>query len=251
LSKGVIFTLDATIALAIFLASLVLFYSFFTTETAFGLRGAAIYTKSENFLFVEDLAETFSSVVNLKQSGQDAVADQLFELIRSQSEFPANLKLYMFEVDNTTTTMLDNSPNVFEESLLFRRYTVFTLTRGIPEAGTDVDVNASTTTVNRSMIVQVGVTNSGGTTASSVLVELLVLNLTDDLMSWTITPPSQTIASIAPGATETVSFSVFIPEATVIDEYAARAVVGAPINQNGTDPFNVVRFGLVEMEVGI
>jgi len=251
LNKGVIFTTDAVIALGIFLASLLIFYSFFITEPPFGLRGAGIYTKTDNYMYVEEIYEAFSSVINLYQQGDNATAYFLFETIRTQAEYPANMRLYLLEVNGTVSKVYDSSPNTFSDKLIFRRHTVYSITRGMPSSGTDVFVSAPTTTVNKTTNVSVKVHNPGGASINNVPVSLQIYNFTNNLKSWTVSPPSQTIPTIAAGANATVYFSVTIPIDAWIDEYYAKAVVGAPLTQNGTDPFNVARFGLIEMEVGI
>lgn len=245
MSKGIIFTADATVALGIFLAALFLFYSFFISEEPFGLRGAALYTKTDNYLYIEEVSEAFSSIINLYQQGDNATAYQLFELIRTQSEYPANMKLYLYETNGTMSKIYDSSPNQFTDKLLFRRYASYSITRGVPASGTYVNVSAPSTTVSKIMNVTVKVNNIA---AGPVNVTLRIYNNSDSQMPWTTAPASY----IAPASTNsTVYFNVTIPGSAWVDEYYAKAVTNSTVIQNGTDPFNVFRFGLVEIEVGI
>lgn len=248
--KGLIFTVDAIIALGIFLTALFMFYSFFLSDanTPFGLSGAGIYTKTDNYLYVEKIFESYSSVFNLYQKGDTTGADQLFELIRSQSGYPANMRMYVLN-GSTLEKIYDVSPNDFTEKFVFRTYNVYTITRNMPHQGTDVFVNAPSTLANKTTNVSVSIYNPGGP-LYNVNVQLQVYNYTNDLMSWTISPVSQTIGTISSGVNETVNFTVSVPEDAWVDEYYSKAIVSV-ILQNGTDPFNVVRYGLVEMEVGI
>ena len=242
MSKGIIFTIDATIALGLFLASLFLFYSFFIEDSTFGLRGAGIYTKTDDYLYIEEVNEAFSSVFNLYQKGDNQTAYSLLDLIRSQSEYPANIKMYLFELNNTTSKIYDISPNIFTDKLVFRRYASYSITRGLVHTGTDVNVSAPSTYVNKTINVSVTVTTTGST-----IVQLQLYNSTDVQMPWTVNPTNLTFNA----GTSTQYLNVTIPSNAWIDEYYAKAIAGAPLNQNGTDPFNVFRFGIVEMEVGI
>lgn len=249
LKKGLIFTTDAVIALGIFLASVFLFYSFFTTESPFGLRGITIYLKIDNYLSVEEQAESFSSIYNLYQKN-DSAANQLFELIRSQAEYPANLRMYVLD-GSVVKKIMDSSPNNFTEKFVFRRYTVYTLTRNLGSSGTNVIVSAPTTSVNKNSNISVKVHNPTAGQLTNVNVRLEIYNYTNNLLDWTINPSSYTINMTA-GENRTLYFSLSVPQNAIVDEYYAKAIVTHPsFNENGTDGFNVVRFGIIEMESGI
>ena len=242
MSKGIIFTIDATIALGLFLASLFLFYSFFTEDSAFGLRGAGIYTKTDNYLYIEEVNEAFSSVFNLYQKGDNQTAYALLDLIRSQLEYPANIKMYLFELNNTTSKIFDISPNKFSDKLVFRRYASYSMTVGLLHTGTNVTLSAPSTYVNKIMNVSVTVTTTGATS-----VQLQIYNSTDMQMPWTVNPINLTFNA----GTTTQYFNVTVPADAWVNEYYTKAIATGALVENGTDPFNVFRFGVIEMEVGI
>ena len=94
MKRGVIFTIDALIALSVFLVSASMLYGYFYEEPSFALTGSGIYTKTENVLRTGDKSEMLSSAFNLYQKGDTTAAEQVLDLVLSASEFPTNLRIY-------------------------------------------------------------------------------------------------------------------------------------------------------------
>ena len=123
MKKAVVFTMDAVVALAIFLASLVFFSQFFTDTTFAGLSGVNMYAQSERFLATWEADNTaFFNVYNCTVNGTSP--DEIVTQILNTSTYPANLKFYTFN-GTELNLIAEKSDYDFEQKLVLRRFVVF------------------------------------------------------------------------------------------------------------------------------
>ena len=278
MNKGVIFTMDAIVAFAIFIASLFLFYSYFVTVEPFGLRGAGIYTKADNFLSVEDSSEDFSKVLYYYQGVDNKTCNssslsyqQLANISKNLTEYASNIRLYVYNDSTKDVSLICSyAPNVFSNKVILRRYVTLSMTRNItapfPQPS-NVTVIANTTYISyvtaKPVPIYLTVYNPYDTIIDNLVITVSVKNSTNNPTGWVVYPPSYRIQSpwappttwppLAPHENRTIFFNVTIPIDAVIDEYAANAscdnnLTGPP--GWAQNPFNIVQFGMVELEVG-
>lgn len=268
MSKGIIFTMDATVALGVFIASLFVFYSYFVTVEPFGLRGAGIYMKADNYLSAQEVNEAFSCVLRTNQTGNTTLANQLFESIRNASEYPANMWFYLYnEATGSVDLKWSSAPNIFSDKIVLRRYAILSITSNVSPYNPIgvLNLTANTTSVNRVMDVPLSVTNPGTSTIYVDTKLAIYFNDTNTascagsgtntlVPGWVNSPDTWTF-NLAPGETQTHHFYVTVPDAA-IGAYLVYANVtsssyGPFYDAYSTYPFNVVRFGMVEVEVGV
>jgi hypothetical protein len=250
LKKGIVFTIDALIALSVFLASTFVLYSYFSEDPSAALAGTGLYTKNENLIRMVDKAELFSSTVNLYQKGDVAGTDALMALILNSSEFPSNLYVYLWN-GTALNPVLSDAKYTFTQKVVVRKILVMTISQSIQKISTNVSVLANSSLAGKNITVPVSVYNPTGAPQAGLTATISARDMSDAAMPWSITPPSQSVPVVSPGGTEIVNFLVVIPVNAFLDEYFIAAnVTGPGYSQFARDPFNVFRFGLVEMVSG-
>ena len=263
MSKGVVFTMDAVVALAIFIASLFIFYSYFVTVEPFGLRGAGIYTKADNFLSVEDSSEEFSKVLNYYQGADNKTCNssslsyqQLANISANLTEYPANLRLYVYNDSTKSVDLVCNyAPNVFSDKVILRRYVTLSLTRTstIPPQNVTCGINA--TRSNRTVPIWVTVFNPSPLPLLNLNVSFVGIGNYTGPIGWMVMPPNWKLINITiPFGSNVTYFNLTIPSDAVVDEYNSLMMVytySHDLYAIGVCPFNVVQFGMVELEVGV
>ncbi len=241
-----IFTIDALFALGIFIAAAIGLYSFFGETTTFGFAAANVYGYSDNVILSHDNAEIISKIVYEYQRGNLTGANTSFQQVLDRIGYPANGYIYLLE-GSQLIPILEIKNYEFDEYFVVRKYLTLTLTKGLNKNGTNVVVTAPSTLANETIQINVQV-NNPNPTPISVSITLDVYNETNDSLSWTISPTSYSI--VVPGSsTSEVNFDVTVPPDAVIDEYYAKSVVSGGLTETATDPFNVIRYGLIMMEV--
>jgi hypothetical protein len=248
--KAIIFTIDAIIAMSVFLASTYILYSYFSEDPDTALTGSGIYTKTENLVRMVDKSELFSSAVNLYQKNDLVGAYAVMGLVHNVSEFATDYSVYLWN-GTSLNRILYSEDHDFSQKIVVRKMLVMTITQGGPKTGSAVTTEADSSLLGTSITVPVTVRNTGGAPLTGLTARIDVYNVDDIVQNWTIVPPSQSVPDVAPGGLQILNFQVNIPNNAYIDEYYVLAnVTGPGFSQTGRDPFNVFAFGLVEMVVG-
>jgi hypothetical protein len=250
LKKGIVFTIDALIALSVFLTSTFVLYSYFSEDPTAALAGTGLYTKNENLIRMVDKAELFSSTVNLYQKGDVAGTTALMALILNSSEFPSNLYVYIWN-GTALNQILSDAKYTFTQKVVVRKILVMTITQNTQKISTNVSVSANSSLAGKNITVPVSVYNPTGAPLAGLTATISARDMSDAAMPWPIIPPTQSVPLVSPGGTQTVNFLVVIPDNAFLDEYFIAAnVTGPGYSQSAIDPFNVFRLGLVEMVSG-
>jgi len=248
LNKGVIFTMDALIALSIFLLSLILFFSFFKIDPIFGIRGTNIYVKTDSTLFVAEASDTLSEIFRLYQLGHRDQAQALFNSL--EFEYPTNVELYL--LNNTKFDLiLKRGENKFIERLQFSRFLVFTINRSIPHLGMNVNVSAPSSMPGRIIPIKVSIYNPTSSDLVNAQIQLFIFYQDNTQLSWYVENNPRNL-TLPVGVWTNQIFNVSIPSDALSDQYYAKVRVTHPqyINE-GTDPFNIISFGLIKAESGL
>ncbi len=243
--KGVIFTIDALLALSIFIAAAIGFYSFFPKSTTFSTSGINIYSFVDNSFFAYDNSEGISLAVREYQKGNITGAEKILSSFISYVDYPVNVEVYILN-GSKLSKILEVREHTFDEYFVIRKYLVLTVTENIAKESGNVSVSAPSSLANKTINITAIVHNPKDTSIN-VNVSLEIYNSTDSEMSWTISPSSQT-TSVAPGGDSILNFNATIPYNAIIGEYYVKAVVTGDLNENATDPFNVIRYGLLTVE---
>ena len=246
--KGVVFTIDAILALAIFIGATFLFYSYFTDLTTFGMSGANVYSTADNLVDSFDKASIFSYMVYSYYVNDTNSTNAFLSYIKKNLPYPINVKVFVWD-GNNLSMIINNSSYSFEEFYVLRKYLVLTLDRGISSNGTNVDIYINSSTPDVTLPFIVSVTNPTSTRWNNVLVTPSIYDYNNTQLSWTITPSSFRIGEISPGATRYAYFVLSVPSDALIDEYYIKATVSGGYDEVAIKPFNIIRFGMVEMEV--
>lgn len=225
MKKGAIFTIDALLALSIFIAVLIGIYSHFGSTGTFGIVATNVYANVDSYIHSIEESEIFSNIIKLYQQNETETATNLLTSIAEASEYDINIYLLLFECEdirNPDIKMLDyENENIlkvaefdFDEKFVLSRYLVYTTTNdSIQKQGTGV--NAPSSLANRTIEVEV-----------SEVDFISIYDENNNLMNWDIN-----------------NFEITIPADAIIGTYYVQG------NENSIDPFNVFRFGMVVVEI--
>ncbi len=231
MKKGIIFTIDALLALSILIAVIVALYSHFGTVGEFEVVATSIYAGVDSEIFSWEESELFSTVILLHQKNNTSESLNLLEDLSDSSIYKINIYLFLFEYDevkNPNIEMISKERNIlksenydFDENFLIRRFATYTITENIFSNGTFSAPSAL----------------AGETIEVYDLPEdnsyLEVYNSEHKEMNWNIQQTSDT------------TYNITIPEDSIIGTYYVKA------EDNTIDTFNVFRFGMIVAEVGI
>jgi len=244
LSKGVIFTIDALLALSIFIAAAIGFYSFFPKATTFSTSGINSYSFVDNSFYAYDSSESISLAVREYQKGNVSGAEEMLNSLINYVGYPVNADIYLLN-ESGLSKILEVKTQNFEEYFVIRKYLVLTVTENLPKESGNASVSAPSSLANKTIGVNVTIHNPKSSPID-VNVSMEVYNSTDDKMPWQISQFQTT--TINASKTSTLIFNVTIPPNAIIGEYYAKAIVKGGLNENATEPFNVIRYGLLTVE---
>ena len=247
--KGIIFTVDVIIALAIFLISLTVFYSLFLELSAQEFTGTHIYSSANNILTTYDIGEYYSSAFNEYQEGNLTTAYMILELTLDNFVYPTNIKLYWYN-NSVLSPVLVYGNESFSQSIVLRRYTIYTLTRDKVNNGTNVVSEVPSSLSNRTITGNVTVSNPTGSPID-VTLNLHIQNYTDHEVLWTVSPGTIVLTGIPAWSSETKTVEITIPKNTVVDTYYLHVTASGDLTEISVEPFSVFEFGMVEMEVSV
>lgn len=246
MKKGVIFTIDAIVALSIFIVATIGFYSFFIDTNPIGISGYNIYSESNNLFYALEESEIFSAIFHFYQKGMNDKAINLTRESISYINRPCNLYFYVFN-NSKKEKILEVKDYDLDEFFVLRRYTVLTLTRGIEENGTNIKINISSIIPGNSELINLTLRNPEENDWN-VSIKLEVYNLSEK-MNWSIVPPIVQ-AQVQANSVKEFSFNLSVPKDAVVDEYYIMATVSGDYLETAVKPFNVILFGIVKIEVG-
>ncbi|MCD6575953.1 MAG: hypothetical protein J7K73_02220 [Nanoarchaeota archaeon] len=243
--KGVIFTLDAVLALSIFIAASIGFYQFFSSTTTFGSSGANVYSYVDNYFGAYDNSEAISKIYKKYQLGNTTGALDDLKFLADEVGYPVNVEVYVWN-GTSLNKELEVREHSFDEYFVLRRYLVLTVTEGLGSQSGNVSVSAPSSLAGRNVSVVVNFSNP--TTPGVFNFTLWVEDCAGSQVNWNITPKSQIVPV---GVSTSVAFNVSVPSDAVVDEYVAVASVeevGGGFQEERYDNFNVFRYGMLVVE---
>ncbi len=238
-NKGVVFTIDALLALSIFIAASIGFYEFFSQTTTFSSSGANVYTHVDNYISAFDNSEELSKIYREYQiNSTNALI--LFTQLMNETDYPTNAEFLVWNGTNFIKIMNVTNYN-FDEKFLIRRYLVLSVTEGLGNKSGNITVRAPSSLPGRDILVGVNVHNP---TSSQLNVTLRVEDKDGSNVGWNISPSNYLIVSDS-----NLSFNVTIPEDAVVDEYKVIAnATGTGFSEEDYDNFNVIKYGMIVVE---
>lgn len=251
MKKAVVFTMDAVIALAIFIASLVFFARFFTDTTFTGISDINIYSQSDNFLATIDgnnsQLDVYSNYINNNSN------DQLLADILSTNSYQANIRFYLYN-GSEMEEIASYEPHEFPQKLILRRFIIYS---GPIEEPTFSASNVSISSVqsgfaNSTLVAKLDIYNPGPNNWTGITGSADVTT-----MSWTVTPSFFNVPNLAPGQSYRTEFNISAPEDAAAGSYVFETSVtywdGPLLMGAGYDnrTFHILRFGIAELEVGL
>jgi hypothetical protein len=255
LKKGIIFTLDAIIATVIFLIAVVMLYSYLYSGNTFLLGSSAMYTDSDDYLRTNEKGGYFSSIFKFFQEGNTLGAESLLNLVILEAPYHTNIKLYYWNITNLSLIKFTENANYnFSDKIVLNKYLVYTLYRNLtPLIKSEVLVNASSFMWSNSTIVYVKVVNSGGSNFVNVNLTPYVHDNNGNDVTFSTIPSDYTLENVTAGTNRTFSFQLELDDTLPVDEYIFGTNVTSESGLSSglsEDPFNVIYFGFVSMEVG-
>jgi hypothetical protein len=132
-NKGFIFTLDAIIALTIFIIAASAFLFFSNPIGGSVISSANVYLEAESVLAAMDKSETFSNAFYQYQSGHTLAAQAILLNVLQNYDRPAKLSLYMFNSSRQPVGTITVGNVDSNEKIVVRKYLAYTLTANLPE----------------------------------------------------------------------------------------------------------------------
>ena len=255
--KAIIFTIDALVALSIFIAVTISIYSILTPKPEISIQNSAIYMNSENFLRASDRAENLSQAFEQIQLGNTSNATAIIQGILSELPYPAEMRLNVYDESGNLASTLTVNEQDFGTSIIVRKFLVLTLTENIGKSGQQyVNVNIQS---SEPLSEQLTVAVWSEVEAINVRVTPNVYDPDNPQqpLGWSIIPPFQMIEfpPFPPPPQQPpqiLMFNVIIPPNAVIGEYKMNVLATNEGNyiHSGYNQFNVIRYGIAELEVG-
>jgi hypothetical protein len=242
LKRGLIFTIDALIALSIFIGAVIAMYSYFNEPLSFGISGVNIYSHVDNYFTAYDNAEELSRVVRDFYLGKE-VNESLKQLI-NQTGYDVNLGFYVWN-GTSMKSLFNYTTKKFDEYFIIKKYLVLTVDDGLSwNNSNNVNVSAPSSLAGRKIKVLVNVSSSASYNNN---LSLSIEDKDGNVLNWNIEPSSPVQLN---GNTHVV-FNVSIPSDAMIGEYLAVANLSGSVNEIANNTFNVIKFGFLKIEVGI
>ncbi len=248
MKKGVIFTIDAIVALGIFLSSLFLFSSFFVDTTFSGMAGTNIYAQSEKTLATLEKDENyfFDVYTNyIHNSSNEDIINNMSHL----GIYPSNLRFYI--IDNNQKELIASSVKYsFEQKLVFRRFVVYQNATNIELLGNITKILIESGLPNGNLTANATVKNPGPENWTDVNVSAWVLN-----EGWKVLNFSSS-SNLNVGESKDFNFLVEVPEDAIANNYMLMANLtyntsSGQRSETYYKSFHVIKYGMVEMEVGL
>lgn len=246
--KAIIFTVDALVAFSIFIAVTIAIYSLLTPKPEINIQNSAIYMNSENFLRASDKAEILSQAFEQIQLGNTSNATAIIQNMLSGLPYPAEMRLNVYDGGNLVSSLTVNEQD-FKTSIIVRKFLVLTLTENVGNYGLPF-INVTVNSSEPKMLPFQVIMTSDQDAHSGVVV---MPDVRYDLVSvqWDVIPDMQVIEFPGPGVTlPPLNFNVVIPPNAKIGEYQMFiTAMGGGYNHAGYGHFNVIRYGIAELEV--
>ena len=223
--KGVIFTVDALLALAIFVAAFVGVYRTFSPIEPEQIMAVNFYAEADNFLKTSGIV--LSEATQLFLDGDEGGANARIE--SNLSEFQRNFNLYLIILNNTdieeNNSYVSNykeradlkyESNDLEEFFILRKYIILSVEHKIEYEGATLEVSVNSSLAGKTI---------------DAYCEIDICELLDpgfNVVDWKN------------------NGQIEIPDDAVIGTYILYAENGSDW---GYDTFQVIRYGLVVMEV--
>lgn len=255
--KAIIFTLDALIALSIFVAVAIAMYSVLSPKPEINIQSSAIYMNSENFLRASDKAENFSQAFLNIQEGDTAAATAILQNLLEELPYPAEMRLSVYnESGNLVSNLTVNDQN-FTTSIILRKFLVLSITENLATQNAQfMDINVGSSKVSDVQNFDI-VLKPDQTKPIPQQVNPVMPNVYDAYgqpQSWTIMPtfpvPPEAYFADHQSQPVTLHYTMSIPSSASIGEYRMNAVAaGSNYNQIESASFNVITYGVIELEV--
>lgn len=249
MAKGIVFTLDATIALLIFISSTAIFYSFFTDTSSFGLRAPDSYADAQTYFAIydendeESILCSYSDMYRYHQLNDDNFALGCLNMISEVYDYENNMKLYVW-TGGDFDEILSVGGNDFSEKIVTKRYLVFALTSNKTNIlDPNIIFEANSLLIGKKINWAVDIYNPLLVDAD-VDVVLTVMNGTNILYEYT---ESLTVKS---EKTKKVGYSNIDTDDLLIGQYRMIVNVTGDFDAYEVQYFNLVDYGFLEVEVG-
>lgn len=248
MKKGVVFTIDAIVALGIFLSSLFLFSSFFVDTNFSGLAGSNIYAQSEKTLATLDREGSYFFEVYSNYENNLSNKDVMDEMA-SLSAYPVNLRFYVV-ANNTKKEIANLTDYSFDQKLVFRRFVIYHNSTEVEHLGnvTKMDIESGVPYSNISANLTVSNPSSDNWTN---------INLHSEVSGedWSISGTS-TALSLNAGESKSFNFTIEVPSNATAGNYLLVENLSYVANSTSHSEeyyksFHVITYGMVEMEVGL
>jgi len=265
-NKGFIFTLDAIIALTIFIIAASAFLFFSNPIGGSVISSANVYLEAESVLAAMDKSETFSNAFYQYQNGNISGAQQILQGVLQHYDREAKLSLYMFNSSRQPVGTITVGNVDSNEKIVVRKYLAYTLTANLPAMnGTTSRSDVESTHLGIPTTLVLCVYNMDPIKEmQNVGLSYTFSDKYGNPKSWSTIPTVQTITSIPrltppPGICRT--FLLIVPLSTISDEYTAMGEVQGDYFPTFPPPatftdftlsrLNILMYGIAELEVGI
>jgi hypothetical protein len=211
---------------------------------------------SENFLRASDKAETLSQAFEQLQLGNTSNATAIVQEMLSGLPYPAEMRLNVYDEAGNLVNNLTINEQDFGTSIIVRKFLVLSLTQNVggmqaPFMNIDVQSSKPETMMFNVLVMPI---QEGAFPQQVINVMPTVFNAYGQSQSWQITGPLP-FPEIYFGEPSSppvmLMYTMEIPQDSVIGTYNMNIhAFGSNYDQNGNDQFNVIRYGIAELEVG-
>lgn len=123
--KGIIFTMDALIALTVFMVVVIMVYSTFTPNQSVNIQSSSIYSNAENWLRATDVSDELAGTFLALQQGGD-VNSELRNLLEDLP-YRANIKIFIKDDEFNTQRYAELTDYDFDSSIILRKSLILSI----------------------------------------------------------------------------------------------------------------------------
>ena len=119
--KGIIFTIDALIALTVFIVVVIVIYSMITPNQSANIQGSSIYANAENFLRAEDTGDLLADAFKEWQVSGASAAETKLRNILDDLDYRANMRVYQKDDQGNVIDRIMIEDYDFDSSIVIRK----------------------------------------------------------------------------------------------------------------------------------
>ena len=150
--KGIIFTIDALIALTIFIVVVIVIYSLITPSQSVNIQGSSIYANAENFIRAEDTADKLADAFKEWQVSGASAAEAKLRDILGDLQYRANMRVYQKDDEGNVLDAIEIVDHEFDSSIIVRKFLVLSIQKTSGDFGECIELAGGTPVQDKELL---------------------------------------------------------------------------------------------------